>query len=313
MADDDSNSASDDDDEEDDSGDDDNEHAPRRWEMLSKEQRQSFKEIYDMETSRYDAMGKDSKLKKMMNKWQHHKMGHEDKKMFREMFKNCGIFDSFAGEDGAMSLKEAKAFNAAMRKGISEEFGEEVPAYKDDQFMKIFNAYSGLSDGEGFNKADAKRADHIMKRLRDTRDIDEETMKAFRPIFRHEARKYENMPRGAPMKKFWNKYMKNGAKHMIKKMNKGMLGKNGMFDQFAGKDGSLQYEEARKMTAAIHKAMAEKMGGENPDYDDTMFKQIYEAYDNLSEGDGFTKKDSRKGQRIMETIRKQYKHWRPSR
>jgi len=44
-----------------------------------------------------------------------------------------------------------------------------------------------------------------------------------------------------------------------------------------------------------------------------MFKQIYEAYDHLSEGDGFTIEDSKKGQRIMNQIRKQFKHWKPSR
>jgi hypothetical protein len=200
-----------------------------------------------------------------------------------------------------------------MREGLSKEFGEKIPDYKDGMFKKIYDAYSGLSDGEGFNKADAKRADHIMKRLRDTHDVDEETMKAFRPLFRMEARKYENMPRGAPMKKFWNKYMKNGARGDVKKMNEFMMSKGGIFDQFAGDDGALNFDEARKMSKSIHKQFAEKMGGDNPEYSDAQFKQIYEAYDNLSEGDGFTKKDSRKGQRIMNAIRKQYKHWKPSR
>jgi hypothetical protein len=190
----------------------------------------------------------------MMKKWQNHGMRHENKKIFREMFKNGGVFDQFAGDDGAMNFDEAKAMNAAMRKGISDQFGEEVPEYKKGQFKNIYKAYNGLSDGEGFTKADAKRADHIMKRLRD--DISEETLKEFRPIFRAEAKKYENMPRGAPMKKFWNKYMKNGARKDIKQMNNMMFAKGGMWDQFAGKDGSMQLEEGKKMTAAVHKMVA---------------------------------------------------------
>lgn len=313
---DDSDSNSDDDDDGDSGENDDDEeghHGPKRWSKLSKEQRQAFKDIYEYETSRYDDLPKGSKLRKMMKKWKHHEMKHEDKKMFKEMFKNGGIFDHFAGDDGAMSFEEAKTFNGAMRDGLSKEFGEKIPDYKDGMFKKIFDAYSGLSDGEGFTKADAKRADHIMKRLRDTHDVDEETMKAFRPLFRMEARKYENMPRGAPMKKFWNKYMKNGARGDVKKMNEFMMGKGGIFDQFAGDDGALNFDEARKMSKSIHKQFAEKMGGDNPEYTDEQFKQIYEAYDNLSEGEGFTKKDSRKGQRIMNAIRKQYKHWKPSR
>jgi hypothetical protein len=98
--------------------------------------------------------------------------------------------------------------------------------------------------------------------------------------------------------------MHGHARKEIHEMNRAMLGKDGAFDKFAGKDGIMQFDEAHKMNAAMKKGFAAKLGDKVPDYPKGHFKKIYDAYNHLSgETEGFTKRDSMVGQKIMEWIR----------
>lgn len=98
--------------------------------------------------------------------------------------------------------------------------------------------------------------------------------------------------------------MHGKARKEIHEMNKAMLGKDGAFDKFAGEDGVMNIEEARIMNKAMKKGFAAKLGEKVPDYPKGHFKKIFDAYDHLSpKVEGFTKRDSRVGQKIMEWIR----------
>jgi len=72
----------------------------------------------------------------------------------------------------------------------------------------------------------------------------DEEIKKFMPLFRQEMRRYENLPRGNKLKRWFNRYMRNGTPHQVKEMNKKMFEKGGAFDTFAGKDGQMSLEEA---------------------------------------------------------------------
>jgi len=50
--------------------------------------------------------------------------------------------------------------------------------------------------------------------------------------------------------------MHGHAREDMKKMNHEMFKKGGAFDQFAGEDGALQFDEAKKMNDVIRKALS---------------------------------------------------------
>jgi len=79
-------------------------------------------------------------------------------------------------------------------------------------------------------------------------------------------------------------------------MNREIFKKDGAWDHFSGKDHVLQFTEAQKMNDVIRKEISKHLGEEVPHYPAGGFKKIYDAYNNLSKGEGFTKKDSRTGQ-----------------
>jgi hypothetical protein len=98
--------------------------------------------------------------------------------------------------------------------------------------------------------------------------------------------------------------MHGKARREIHEMNRMSLRKGGAFDKFAGEDGVMQYEEAAKLNQVMKEGFKAKLGEKVPDYPKGHFKKLYDAYDHLSpEVDGFTKRDSMRGQKIMEWIR----------
>jgi len=87
-------------------------------------------------------------------------------------------------------------------------------------------------------------------------------------------------------------------------MNEEMYKDGGAFDKFAGEDGTLSLDESRKLNAAFRAEASKAMGGEIPDHTDEEFKQMFDAYDNLSpKKEGITKRSARRAQRIMDWIR----------
>lgn len=140
----------------------------------SKEQKKAFRPIFKTEMERMKALPKDSKMAQFTKRWLNHRAEREMDKMNKEIFKDGGAFDHFAGNDGSMSLEEAKKMNAAIRKGASETIGEEIPAYTDEQFKQMYDAYNMLSEGEGFTKWDAMTAAAIMTKMRDHRITEKE-------------------------------------------------------------------------------------------------------------------------------------------
>lgn len=79
-------------------------------------------------------------------------------------------------------------------------------------------------------------------------------------------------------------------------MNREIFKKGGAWDHFSGKDHVMQFTEAQKMNNAIREEISKHIGEEIPKYAEGVFKKIYDAYNNLSKGEGFTRKDSRTGQ-----------------
>ena len=125
--------------------------------------------------------------------------------------------------------------------------------------------------------------------------------------------RYAGLPWDSKVFQFWRKYMQGKMKHAIRKMNKKMFEKGGAWDKFSGKDGVLQFEEAKKMNQAIKAATSKKLGEDVPDYQEGQFKKIYDAYNKLSpDVDGFTKEDAKTAQKIMNKIRHKIHKWMPS-
>jgi len=139
----------------------------------------------------------------------------------------------------------------------------------------------------------------------------DEEIKKFMPLFRQEMRRYENLPRHNKLKRWFNRYMRNGTPHQVKEMNKKMFEKGGAFDTFAGKDGQMNLEEATKMNEAMRKGFSEHFQTEVPATPKDAFKRMYDVYDGMSEGDGFSKKDARRGGKIMNQVRRKVKNWKP--
>lgn len=69
------------------------------------------------------------------------------------MYKEGGLFDKAAGDDGMMSLEEARAYSDMFRKNAIQ--GQEVKGYTDEQFKLMYDAYDSLSPGDGLSKLDA--------------------------------------------------------------------------------------------------------------------------------------------------------------
>jgi hypothetical protein len=75
----------------------------------------------------------------------------------------------------------------------------------------------------------------------------------------------------------------------------------------------MSLDEARTMNDAIRQHFSDAFDEEIPAYKPGQFKKIFDAYDNLSPATaGMTKKDGRKGQRIMNSIRDFLTHWNPT-
>lgn len=91
------------------------------------------------------------------------------RKMDKEMWKDGGVFDQFAGDDARMSIDEARKMNDVIRKGAADFVGEEIPGYSDDEFAAMYKAWNSLSEGDGFTKTDMMTAQGIMDRFRDAR------------------------------------------------------------------------------------------------------------------------------------------------
>jgi len=205
-----------------------------------------------------------------------------------------------------MTLDEAKAFAAEFKKQMKEHEGIEMPKESDDEWERAYKLYSGLSDGEGFTKDDAKKADRAIEWIR--RKIvnwhpTKEQREAFRPIWKNELKRIDDLDEDSKAYKFAMRWLNHRAEDDMHKMQKEMFKKGGAFDKFSGDDNRMNMEEARKMDAAFRKGAAKFSGEEIPGYSDEEFNNIYKAYDSLSEGEGFTKMDAMVAAGIMNKFR----------
>lgn len=130
-------------------------------------------------------------------------------------------------------------------------------------------------------------------------------LKAFRPIFRTERKRMESLDEDSKLRHFWDRWMSGRADNDIHDMNLQMFKDGGPWDQAAGKDHMMQLEEAAKLNEMIRKKFSEKAGEEVPKYKEGQFKKVFEAYDSLSEGNGFSKHDAIMGQFITNWLRDQ--------
>jgi hypothetical protein len=76
----------------------------------------------------------------------------------------------------------------------------------------------------------------------------------------------------------------------------------------------MNFEESVAMNAAMRKAFSKAMGVEIAPYPKGHMEKMFEAYDKLSgsPGDGWSKKDGRHAQKIMDAIRDDFMNWKPS-
>lgn len=214
--------------------------------------------------------------------------------MLKRIYAKDGPWEKFAGKDGRMQLEEGRKMDAAIR-AESSKAGFDLPEMKKGLFKRYYTAYDKLSKGDGFTKEDAMKGDKIQNAIRKwlvNWKPSKEQRKAFRPVFKTEIERWEAMDEDSKGYKFFKRWLNHRAEREIKKMNKEMLKKGGAFDQFAGEDGQMSLDEAKKMNAVIRKEAGKMLGEEIPGYTDEQFKQMYDAYNMLSEGEGFNKEDT---------------------
>jgi hypothetical protein len=167
--------------------------------------------------------------------------------MLEHIYAKDGPWDQFAGKDGQMTFDEAQKMDAAIR-GEMHKMGIDMPKMKDGSFKRFYTAYDALSEGDGFNKKDARKADNIQEAIRKhlvNWKPTKEQRKAFRPIFKSEVERYEAMKEDSKMRQFYERWMNHKAEKEMKKMNKELYKEGGVFDQFAGKDHMMNIDEAK--------------------------------------------------------------------
>jgi hypothetical protein len=71
-------------------------------------------------------------------------------------------------------------------------------------------------------------------------------------------------------------------------------------------------DEATKMDAAIRQHVEEKYGTKYPKRPEGYFKRAYDVYNALGDGEGFTKDEAKKADKIIERIRRKVTHWKPT-
>lgn len=121
------------------------------------------------------------------------------------VYSKGGPWDKFAGDDGHMTLDEAKAFAAEFRKQMKKHENIDMPDSSEAEWARAYKLYSGLSDGEGFTKDDAKKADRAIEWIR--RKVvnwhpTKEQNDAFRPIWQNELKRIENLDDDSKQYKF---------------------------------------------------------------------------------------------------------------
>lgn len=129
--------------------------------------------------------------------------------MRKEIYKEGGLFDQAVGDDGRMSLQEAKDWDSKMRK-MAEMQGEKLPTYSEKEFMQVFNAYDSLSEGDGFTKTDSWIAQGIMDKLRDHRISDREIDKYWALAELYWYDHIEELDDDSKVKKAFNAWLQNG-------------------------------------------------------------------------------------------------------
>lgn len=212
----------------------------------------------------------------------------------------------FAGDDGRMTLDEAKKMYAKISKEMGKDIKEKMPEPVKGFMERAYHAYNSLSDGEGFTKKDARKADriieHIKDQVRDWQPTPEER-KAFKPVWKEEMRRYHELDEDSKQYHFVHRWLNHHAERKVGKMQHEMLKEGGGFDQFSGDDHRMNLEESKKWNDAIRKAGKEFIGEEIAPYAEDKFKQMYDAYNSLSDGDGYTKEDVMKSFGIMSRMR----------
>lgn len=189
---------------------------------------------------------------------------------------------------------------------MAKEYNDEWPERPEGYFKRAYDAYNALSEGDGFTKADARKADEIVERIRRelTRWKPTEAQKeAMRPVWEQEMQRFEDLPEDGELHDFAVAWL-NGrpkARKAAKMIGKEMYKDGGAFDQFAGDDGMLDLKESRAMSDAFREKAIP--GQKILPYTDEQFKLMYDAYDSLSEGDGISKIDAMIGQGTLEKFR----------
>lgn len=129
-----------------------------------------------------------------------------------------------------------------------------------------------------------------------------EQKEAMKPVWEQEMKRYDNLDEDSKLYKFATRWLNHRAEKEYNAISKAMLEEGGLYDTFAGDDKMMSLDEARKMNDSFRKrALGD--GTEIKGYTDEEFKLMYDAYDALSEGDGFSKVDTMIGNGVMEKFR----------
>jgi hypothetical protein len=205
-----------------------------------------------------------------------------------------------------MTLDEARKFDADFRAELAKHHVKGIPQMDDAYWKKAYAAYNALSTGEGFTKADAKKADRIMNAVRKWAvnwRPSKEQVQAFRPLWKREMKRWDSLDEDSKLYKMTQKWLNHRLDRKMHLANKEIFKDGGAFDKMAGDDHSMNLEEAKKFNDMMRAGMKKKTGLDIPAYSDPDFKAMYDAYDSLSKGDGFTKADAMTGGMIVNKFR----------
>lgn len=116
-------------------------------------------------------------------------------------------------------------------------------------------------------------------------------------------KRWDSLDEDSKLYKMGQKWLNHRLDRKLHFANKEILKDGGAWDKMAGDDHSMNLEEAKKFNDIMRAGMKKKMGLDIPEYSDADFKTMYDAYDSLSKGDGFTKEDVMTGQMIINKFR----------
>lgn len=227
----------------------------------------------------------------------HHGKGM--RKFMHALFKKDGLVAQNS-EDGRLNFKGFMNIYNQVNDAMDKKLGA-WPRYDKKQMMAIYKGYNSMSEGDGITMHDWLRIEgtqmwmlhHWGMKMEQKMKPTEENMKAMFKLEKAAHMRFaESMKQeGVPKK------VLTFMKEQIQDKGRGMAAavhhffrKGGAFDNAAGEDKRMNWEEFESISNKIADAADEKYG-KLPRWDTKELKMAFEVYDSFSEEDGISKCD----------------------